>query len=121
MEVQKVCIENGVRLRDIGPEGAFTWADLWAIVSTLPPGHRLSNLLNEEDAQINWSHTNMLLASAVDALNVLIWQKTSDGQKGKKHPKPIPRPGVQMKGQNDVKKHKGHAVSLDEAQEIFRR
>lgn len=119
--MQKVCIENGVRLRDIGPEGAFTWADLWAIISTLPIGHRLSNLINKEEAQINWSHTNMLLASAVDALNVLIWQKTSDGQKGKNHPKPIQRPGVQMRGQDDVKKHKGHAVSLEEAEEIFRR
>lgn len=42
-----------------------------------------------------WSLANQLAAAQVDELRVIIWQKTKDGQKGKKQPKPIPRPGFE--------------------------
>lgn len=42
-----------------------------------------------------WSLANQLAAAQVDELRVMIWQKTKDGQKGKKQPKPIPRPGFE--------------------------
>jgi len=41
-----------------------------------------------------WTAERDLLASVVDALNVLAWQKTKDGSKGNNPPKPIRRPGV---------------------------
>lgn len=42
-----------------------------------------------------WSLAHQLAAAQVDELRVLVWQKTKDGQKGKKPPKPIPRPGFE--------------------------
>lgn len=39
-----------------------------------------------------WITTDYLVAIAADALHDLIWQKTEDGQKGRKRPKRIPRP-----------------------------
>lgn len=42
-----------------------------------------------------WSLANQLAAAQVDELRVMIWQKTKDGQRGKKQPKPIPRPGFE--------------------------
>lgn len=42
-----------------------------------------------------WSLANQLAAAQVDELRVMIWQKTKDGQKGRKQPKPIPRPGFE--------------------------
>jgi len=42
-----------------------------------------------------WTLANQLAAAQVDDLRVMIWQKTKDGQRGKKPPKPIPRPGFE--------------------------
>lgn len=42
-----------------------------------------------------WTLANQLAAAQVDETRVLIWQKTKDGQKGRKAPKPIPRPGFE--------------------------
>jgi hypothetical protein len=44
--------------------------------------------------QASWSATEHLLASLVDLTNILLWFKTADGQKGRKRPKPVRRPGT---------------------------
>lgn len=44
-----------------------------------------------------------LLAAAVDMLRILAWQQTKDGQKNRKQPKPIPRPGVGPKKDPNVR------------------
>ncbi|MDN6566334.1 MAG: DUF5361 domain-containing protein [Actinomyces sp.] len=41
-----------------------------------------------------WSLDSQLGAAAVDQLRILAWQQTKDGAKGRKQPKPTPRPGV---------------------------
>jgi len=45
----------------------------------------------------------MLQASMVDLLNILVWFKTADGQKGRNRPKLVPRPGVEP--DKDTKSH----------------
>lgn len=67
--------------------GLFEAADL---VVYLPEDSATKTHIND-----GWPLTQQLLASAVDELRVMIWQKTKDGQKGRKPPKPIPRPGFE--------------------------
>lgn len=43
-----------------------------------------------------------LLALVADRLEVLIWQQTEDGSKGRNHPEPIPRPGVKSRADKQV-------------------
>lgn len=42
-----------------------------------------------------WTAERELLAQVIDGLNILAWQKTKDGSKGRNAPKPIRRPGVE--------------------------
>ena len=42
-----------------------------------------------------WTMPMMLMADMVDALRILVWQKTKDAQDGKNFPEPIPRPGIE--------------------------
>lgn len=49
-----------------------------------------------------WTLDAQLLALQADYLAWLRWAKTKDGSKGRKQPKPIPRPGVKdEKPKND--------------------
>lgn len=41
-----------------------------------------------------WGENEYLLARAVDALNVLVWQPTKDGHDGRNLPEPVWRPGT---------------------------
>ena len=45
----------------------------------------------------DWTLEAQLLAATVDELRVLVWMKTTDAQKNRNHPEPIPRPGVTPK------------------------
>lgn len=112
-----------MRLRDLSYEGTFTYADLWCLLQTLPPGHRLYNIYNypDQNPDDKWDLTNFLLASIADSLAVQIWQKTRNGQKGKKPPKPIPRPGVKSNDNRKIEVHKDTLMDLNEAQKIFER
>lgn len=105
----------GLRLRDVGPRGDFTYEDLDSLVLAAPMGSHLWAALSDDETWRGWTRDAMLLADAVDALNILIWQKTKDGQNGRKPPKPVPRPGVKDENR-EVITHKGHAVSIEEAQ-----
>lgn len=50
-----------------------------------------------------WTRGNMLLATAVDAVNMLRWElaarNTSKGKPKPRKPEPIPRPGVKTRSQ----------------------
>jgi hypothetical protein len=62
----------------------------------------------------SWSLTDHLLAAVVDALHVANWQRTSDGAKGRRRPKPIPRPGV---GDDATVIGRGSRLSINELDE----
>lgn len=59
---------------------------------------------------IEWTLEAHLLASQLDALNIMIWQKSKDGSKNRNRPKPIDRPGVKTS-----EKTTGTAMSIEDA------
>ena len=101
-------IRSGLRLRDVGSK-KFTWRDLQVFVSEMPRECALFRAMHPE--LYPWDNGNMLLADIADGINWLVWAKTKDGQKNRKHPQPIPRPGVEAK---QVKRTKGEAIPIDQ-------
>lgn len=81
----------GLRLRDLGSE-KLTWSDLKAVTGQAPSSSAFRRSLIGVDHE--WTLTNSLIATGVDALRWLVWAKTKDGAKNRNRPKPIPRPGV---------------------------
>lgn len=69
----------------------MTWADLSAIIACLPPD---SALLRAYKDDWMWGLPEMLAADIADSLRWLTWAKTTDAQKNRNPPKPIPRPGI---------------------------
>jgi hypothetical protein len=55
-----------------------------------------------------------LLAAAIDQLVTANWQRSEDGQKGRRKPKPIPRPGIQ--DESTAKLGGNKTMSLTEAE-----
>ncbi|MBF6213777.1 hypothetical protein IU487_22425 [Nocardia puris] len=85
-------IDRGLRLRDLGTD-ALTWDDLAAVVDTLKLRPE-SALYRTVVPDWMWGLPEMLLADTVDSLRWLVWAKTPDGQRNRRRPKPVPRPGV---------------------------
>lgn len=109
-------IERGMRLRDF-PSGTHTWRDLLVIVQCLDNGSAYYRACNEDDW--SWDMNNMLSAAAVDALNMLVWMKTEDAQKGRNRPSRIIRPGV-TDDSHDVKSFgKGSSMPANVLAEKF--
>lgn len=94
-------------MRWVGEEW-FTWRDLLVFVQESGRDSALFRAMYPD--RVEWENTNMLLAAAVDALNIQIWQKTKDGQKGRKQPDPIPRPGVNPR----ARRVRGEAIPIDQ-------
>lgn len=67
----------------------FTYAHAAALMRQLPRESRVAAKLNPDSM---WSMGEHMLASLIDRADVLIWQNTEDGRKGKNRPKQIPRP-----------------------------
>lgn len=80
----------GLRLRDLGSE-EFTWADLRALIRHAPRDSAIVRAVHPEKSQ--WGVDSYLLAIIGDAARWMMWSKTKDGQRNRKRPKPIPRPG----------------------------
>lgn len=91
-EARVQCLKYGKSVDDVGSK-KFPWMDMVAIFETVRPGDPLFDAASPDEA--GWDQRNMLLAAAVDALNVLIWQ----GGKRRRgdFPRQIPRPGVTSK------------------------
>lgn len=70
----------------------LSWRRLLVLVERLPADSATARAMHGEAA--DWSLTDHLLASVVDALHVANWQRTEDGAKGRRRPRPLPRPGV---------------------------
>lgn len=61
-----------------------------------------------------WSIETHLLASVLDSLQVANWQRSKDGAKASKAPKPLPRPGG-LSGEDGSTKY-GDASKLTPAE-----
>ena len=117
-EIEYELIRLGLRLRDVGAPG-FNLRDLY-VVATHPAkdgplGRAMSRKISGEAS--DWSVSEHLLASAVDALNWLVWSKTEDGAKNRRLPKPIPRPGASTA--SDERRVKGTGMTVEEAMDLF--
>ena len=97
----------------------FNLRDLYVIVAHPvkdgPLGRAMSRKVSGEVS--DWSVSEHLLASAVDALNWLVWSKTEDGAKNRRRPKPIPRPGASTTG--DERRVKGTGMTVEDAMDLF--
>lgn len=65
-----------------------------------------------------WSVSAHLLATVVDQLNLLLWSKTKDGEKGRNRPSSIPRPGGTEDLNNDGEIQ---TMTVDEMKEFLAR
>lgn len=91
-EVRLECLKYGLSIDRFGcPE--HPTSDLVALLEFTPQDSPLFAARFPDDA--GWTRENMLLADAVDALRIQIWQKGSG--KRRDYPKPIPRPGISAK------------------------
>ncbi len=104
-------MQIGLRIRDVGSD-ALTWADLRSFVKYLGPDSAVARELYPDAAP--WQLPQLLLADVVDSLRILIWQKTKDGHRNMRRPKPIPRPGVETESVMGT-----DVMSLDEADQFL--
>jgi hypothetical protein len=77
------------------------------LVERLPPDSATVRSMQGEAA--TWSLSDHLMALVVDELRVANWQRTEDGHKGRRRPKPLPRPGVH---QEDEATHIGRGRGM---------
>lgn len=95
--------EYGLSLNDV-VAGRVTLRRLDVLIKGLPPDGtafwraavddpRGSGVPRKPPASY-WVPERDLMASVIDLLHILVWQRTRDGQRGTNQPKPIERPGV---------------------------
>ena len=82
---------NGLDLLDLW-RGTLTPRKAAVLMANLPPGAALWRAMDVPGAWTNGEH---LAASAVDALEVANWQRTTAGAEGRNVPQPVARPGVE--------------------------
>ena len=92
--IESDLLDRGLRLSRLGTPD-FVWSELKAVVKrTLSdPYSALFRALDPDSA--GWGRRELLLAELIDTARWLKWAKTRDGQLNLRHPKPIPRPGVE--------------------------
>lgn len=76
------------------------WRALFAFIQHLGPESAYYRQINPEYAQ--WTGPELLpniMASVLDGVNILIWQNSKDGSRGRNKPKPIQRPWSKPVGQ----------------------
>lgn len=88
--VELELIRYGERLRWMGTP-RLSWRDVWVVCTNAAPKTPLAVALNPKMA---WDVQDYLLAEIADSQRWLVWAKTTDAQKKRNMPKPIPRPGV---------------------------
>ncbi|WP_139244576.1 DUF5361 domain-containing protein [Arthrobacter woluwensis] len=98
----------GLRLTRTGRVPGFHLWEVADFAEHLPDDSATKRALGQ-----GWTLLEQLTALIADRLAVLAWQKTADGQKGKRPPKPIPRPGFEDKTTTTFK---GKPMSLEQAE-----
>ena len=60
---------------------------------------RRPRLARRQSPELRWSEGEYMLASAVHALEVLVWQRTKDGRRGRNKPRPPRTPAERAEAQ----------------------
>lgn len=103
-----------MRLDWLGTE-ALSWRDLKVIITQSPQDSAIARSVDPELSQ--WDLTSHLLAMVGDYLAWIAWSKTTDGEKGRRKPKPIPRPGVEP--DEDTRTFGSDPVPIDELEDFL--
>ena len=80
------------------------WSLLWY---ALP---RESRTARRQTPELRWSEGEYMLAMAVHALEVIAWQRTKDGQRGRNKPHPLKTPAERAEAQQ----HRDNALAARE-------
>ena len=99
----------GLRLDWLGTD-LLTWRDLLVVVRQAAPGSAIARAVEPEQAA--WGLSEQLLALVADYLAWMQWAQSTDGEKGRNRPRPIPRPGVEPDVERSV--FGSDPVALDE-------
>lgn len=83
----------------------MTFDEFKSFVLCAPPGTAVYHHLHQ-----GWLIGDHLAAYQLDVLNWLRWAKTEDGQKNRRRPEPVPRPGLPTPAESASE----FAVSVDE-------
>ena len=89
------------------------------LLGTLASGLRDSSRIKQKMAGITADPKTVLLASCLDALNLLVWMRTEDGQKGKNRPKPGAK-SFRVKEEWKKPEHP-NSLTIEEFEEIRRK
>lgn len=66
-----------------------------------------------------WPVSAHLLATVIDQLNLLLWSKTEDGERGRNYPVPTPRPGASSHSKQ--RDSEVNPMDLDELKKFLQR
>ncbi|MFC9768482.1 DUF5361 domain-containing protein [Rhodococcus jostii] len=92
--IESDLLDRGLRLSRLGTPDLL-WSELKSVVKRAL-GDPYSALFRSVDPDsAGWGKRELLLAELIDTARWLKWAKTPDGQRNLRHPKPIPRPGVE--------------------------
>lgn len=97
-------IEDDAEFNDL-PRAALLW-------SALPRESRCARRMNPD---LLWSDGEYLLRSIEHGVQVLIWQRTKDGSKGRRQPKPLPTPSERVRAQEKADKALANKKAMAEA------
>lgn len=84
---------------------------MW-LIATHPEKHGPLYRAMAGDKYSPWGDTDYLLAMIVDQLNLVLWQRSRDGQRGVHQPKPIWRPGQKPQADSDAERRHVHGRPL---------
>ncbi len=84
------------------------------LLATLASGLRDNSRIKQKISGVQAGQDTLLLAMAVDALNLLVWGKTKDGQKNRNRPKSIAQGLLQC----PEKTEKEHIAVFDTPEEF---
>lgn len=97
-------IEDDAEFDDL-PRAALLWG-------ALPRESRTARRLNPD---LLWSDGEYLLRAIEHGVQLLIWQRTKDGQKGRKQPKPLQSPGERAKAREKADRALANKKAVAEA------
>ena len=105
----------GIDIRHAG-QSDLTWRRLEVLIAGLA-GDPRSATYRSINPDHWWGIAEHLHASAVDALNLLVWSKTEDASKGRNRPVPIPRPGTTDRKRGHTRRFGGTSMTQQQARQ----
>lgn len=107
-------LERGKDIRDLGTP-RLTWRHFKVYVLGLAQDPK-SLFARAYNPDVIWTLEALLQAEVIDTLHDLRWMKTKDGSKNRNRPKPLKRPGVEVREDEEVV---GDAMEMDDLKALI--